>query len=147
MAVLTLMYINKHHKHIHTHTYTYVTQVCRMANVLLSLGVKKGDPVAIYLPMVVELPMTMLACARIGAIHSVIFGGFSSESLAGRILDSKCRVIVTADGVMRGAKPIMLKEIADEVRMAVIKTHAYVILYIHAHVHACNESDHAQGSR
>mmetsp|Transcript_11868 Transcript_11868/g.27587 ORF Transcript_11868/g.27587 Transcript_11868/m.27587 type:complete len:547 (+) Transcript_11868:115-1755(+) len=85
-----------------------------MANVLLSCGVMKGDPVAIYLPMIIELPVAMLACARIGAVHSVIFGGFSAESLAGRILDSKCKVVITADGVMRGPKPIKLLEITDD---------------------------------
>jgi len=102
-------------------------KVCRMANVLLSCGVKKGDPVAIYLPMIIDLPVTMLACARIGAVHSVIFGGFSAESLAGRILDSKCKVIVTADGVMRGAKPITLKQITDDaVKLCMREEHALV---------------------
>mmetsp|Transcript_1126 Transcript_1126/g.3529 ORF Transcript_1126/g.3529 Transcript_1126/m.3529 type:complete len:583 (-) Transcript_1126:201-1949(-) len=100
-----------------TKDYTFsdmFNMVCQMANVLKDCGVKKGDPVAIYLPMVIQLPVAMLACARIGAIHSVIFGGFSSESLAGRILDSKCKVIVTADGVMRGPKMIKLIEIVRE---------------------------------
>lgn len=88
-------------------------KVCRLANVLKDFGVKKGDPVAIYLPMIVELPAAMLACARIGAVHSVVFGGFSSESLMDRILDSKCKIIITADGVMRGGKKIDLLEIVD----------------------------------
>jgi acetyl-CoA synthetase len=88
-------------------------QVCRFARLLRSLGVKKGDRVSIYLPMIPELPTAMLACARIGAIHSVVFGGFSAESLKDRILDSGCRLLITADGVGRGAKKIPLKEIAD----------------------------------
>jgi len=87
--------------------------VCQCANALKNMGIGKGDRVTIYLPMVVQLPVAMLACARIGAIHSVVFGGFSADSLAGRILDAQSRVLITADGVMRGAKPIMLKKIAD----------------------------------
>ena len=88
--------------------------VCRIANVLASFGVKKGEPVAIYLPMIPELPAAMLACARIGAIHSVIFGGFSAESLASRILDAKCRLVITADGVMRGPKLVPLLQITND---------------------------------
>lgn len=74
----------------------------------------KGDRVAIYMPMVLELPIVMLACARIGAIHSIVFGGFSSDTLADRLLDSKAKVLVTADGVWRGDKLIELKKISDE---------------------------------
>jgi len=88
-------------------------KVCQCANALKELGVKKGDRVTIYLPMVVELPVAMLACARIGAVHSVVFGGFSADSLSGRIIDAQSGILITADGVMRGAKPIMLKDIAD----------------------------------
>ncbi|MDO8462412.1 MAG: acetate--CoA ligase, partial [Deltaproteobacteria bacterium] len=88
--------------------------VCRAANFLRSIGVRKGDRVAIYLPMIPELPTALLACARIGAIHSVVFGGFSAESLKDRILDAGCRFLITADGGFRGAKKIPLKEIADE---------------------------------
>ena len=88
--------------------------VCQFANVLKSQGVKKGDRVTIYMPMVKELPIAMLACARIGAIHSVVFGGFSPESLADRIVDCKSEVMITADGVMRGTKPVALKANADE---------------------------------
>uniref|UniRef100_A0A6I8SVD4 Acetyl-coenzyme A synthetase n=1 Tax=Xenopus tropicalis TaxID=8364 RepID=A0A6I8SVD4_XENTR len=88
--------------------------VCKFANVLIKLGVRKGDRVAIYLPMIPELVYAMLACARIGAVHSIVFAGFSSESLCERILDSQCVVLVTADGVFRGEKPINLKQIADE---------------------------------
>ncbi|HOB75711.1 MAG TPA: acetate--CoA ligase [Phycisphaerae bacterium] len=89
-------------------------QVCRFANVLKSRGVKKGDRVSIYMPMVKEAAVAMLACARIGAIHSVVFGGFSAESLADRIVDSGCETLITADGTYRGAKPVPLKNSADE---------------------------------
>ncbi|MBC2704603.1 acetate--CoA ligase [Desulfobacula sp.] len=88
-------------------------KVCKFANALKSKGVQKGDRVAIYMPMVPELAVTMLACARIGAIHSIVFGGFSSDALANRILDSHCKILVTTDGVMRGAKAIPLKGNAD----------------------------------
>jgi acetyl-CoA synthetase len=90
------------------------TEVCKFANVLNKLGVKKGDRVTIYMPMIPELPIAMLACARIGAIHSVVFGGFSPDSLADRIVDSKCQILVTTDGVYRGAKAVTLKANADE---------------------------------
>nr|XP_015208879.1 PREDICTED: acetyl-coenzyme A synthetase, cytoplasmic-like [Lepisosteus oculatus] len=89
-------------------------EVCRCANVLKSMGVGKGDRVAVYLPMIPELVCVMLACARLGAVHSVVFAGFSSESLCERILDSQCLFLVTADGVFRGEKLINLKQIADE---------------------------------
>ena len=85
-----------------------------MANWLREQGVQAGDAVAVYMPMVPQLPIAMLACARIGAVHSVVFGGFSSESLADRIVDSKAKVLITASGVMRGKKVIQLKQIADE---------------------------------
>jgi len=100
-----------------THTsYTYrqlTDLVCKIANALKAAGVKKGDVVSIYLPMMVELPATMLACARIGAIHSVVFGGFSADALAQRIIDGQSRVVITADGVMRGSKPVQLKSVVD----------------------------------
>lgn len=89
-------------------------QVCKFANVLKSQGVKKGDRVSIYMPMVVELVVAMLACARIGAVHSIVFAGFSAESLCERIMDSRCCLLITADGFYRGDKLINLKLIADE---------------------------------
>ena len=88
-------------------------QVCRFANVLKKHGVKKGDRVSIYMPMVPELAIAMMACARIGAVHSIVFGGFSPQSLADRIHDSGCAVLVTTDGGYRGRKPIDLKGNAD----------------------------------
>jgi acetyl-CoA synthetase len=81
---------------------------------LKSLGVVKGDRVCLYLPMVPELAFSVLACARIGAIHSVVFAGFSSGSLADRINDANCKLLITADGAKRGAKITPLKEISDE---------------------------------
>ncbi len=89
-------------------------QVCKFANVLKGLGVQKGDRVCIYLPMIIELPVAMLACARIGAVHSIVFGGFSADSLKNRILDSTCKILITADEGVRGTKPIPLKGISDE---------------------------------
>ena len=89
-------------------------ETCRFANALRSLGVAKGDRVAIYLGMVPELPVAMLACARIGAAHSVVFGGFSSESLKDRIIDAEAKVLVTADGAYRRGQVVPLKASADE---------------------------------
>jgi acetyl-CoA synthetase len=89
-------------------------QVSQFANVLKGLGVKRGDRVALYLPLIPELAIAMLACARIGAVHSVVFGGFSSESLRDRINDSQCKVLVTADGGWRRGQMVPLKKMSDE---------------------------------
>ncbi len=97
--------------------YTYrdlYREVCKFANGLKSLGVKRGDRVTIYLPMVPELPISMLACARIGAAHSVIFGGFSPESICDRINDSQSEVLITADGGYRRGNIIPLKQNSDQ---------------------------------
>ena len=89
-------------------------QVCKFTNVLKSKGVKKGDRVSIYMPMVLEATIAMLACARMGAVHSVVFGGFSAEALADRIVDSSCKTVITANGTFRGAKAIPMKPNADQ---------------------------------
>jgi acetyl-CoA synthetase len=95
-------------------TYAQLHQrVCRFANALKSLGVKAGDCVAIYLPMIPELPIAMLACARIGAVHSVVFGGFSSTALSDRISDAKAKILITADGGYRRGRVVPLKDTAD----------------------------------
>src|SRR3970282_2353191 len=95
--------------------YTAMHQlVCKMANVLRDQGVQKGDRVCIYLPMIPELAITTLACARIGAIHSVVFAGFSASAVATRINDSDCKMVITSDGGYRGNKTIDLKSIVDE---------------------------------
>ncbi len=97
--------------------YTYQLlhqEVCRFANVLRQKGIRKGDRVAIYLPMIPELPIAMLACARIGAIHSIVFGGFSADSLRSRIRDCRAKMLITADGGFRGGRVIALKRNADE---------------------------------
>lgn len=89
-------------------------QVCKMANVLKDHGIKKGDRVCVYLPMIPELAITLLACARIGAIHNVVFAGFSAKALSSRIIDSNCKMVITADGSYRGNKSLDLKAIVDE---------------------------------
>lgn len=98
------------------YTLTYaelLERVCQVANYLRGVGVKKGDFVTIYMPMVAELPIAMLACARIGAIHSVVFGGFSADALAQRVMDCRPKVMLTCSAVMRGTKSIPLKTIVD----------------------------------
>ena len=100
-----------------TRTLTYrdlLAEVSRAANALRELGVEKGDRVAIYMPMIPELPVAMLACARLGAAHTVIFGGFSAEALSDRINDAQAKVLITADGGWRRGKPVGLKHHADE---------------------------------
>ncbi len=89
-------------------------EVCKFANVLKNNGVKKGDRICLYMPMVPELAIAVLACARIGAIHSVVFAGFSAKSLSDRINDADCNILITADGGFRGAKITPLKDISDE---------------------------------
>src|SRR4051812_34700531 len=102
----------KDSKHI---TYGQLHQeVCRFANVLKARGVKKGDRVTIYMPMIPEAAYAMLACARLGAVHSVVFGGFSPDSIAGRITDCDSKIVITADEGLRGGKPIPLKKNCDE---------------------------------
>ncbi|XP_073861236.1 acetyl-coenzyme A synthetase, cytoplasmic isoform X20 [Macaca fascicularis] len=91
-----------------------LVQVCQFSNVLRKQGIQKGDRVAIYMPMIPELVVAMLACARIGALHSIVFAGFSSESLCERILDSSCSLLITTDAFYRGEKLVNLKELADE---------------------------------
>ncbi|KAK0181023.1 hypothetical protein PV327_003345 [Microctonus hyperodae] len=101
-------------------------ETCKFANVLKSKGVEKGDRVAIYMPMILELPIAMLACTRIGAVHSVVFAGYSSDSLAERMLDSKAKVLITTDGVWRGPKLLLLKTICDEA-MAKVKANDHEV--------------------
>lgn len=103
-------------------TLTYLQlyrQVCKFANVMKKLGVQKGDRVALYMPLVPELAIAMLACARIGATHTVIFGGFSADAIRDRVNDGKCKMIVTADGGYRRGSEIRLKDVVDE---AVVQT-------------------------
>ena len=93
------------------------SEVCKFANVLKSRGVEQGDRIALYMPLIPELAIAMLACTRIGATHSVIFGGFSSTALIDRINDAKCKVVITADGGWRRGKEVKLKEAVDEALM------------------------------
>ncbi len=117
--------------------------VCKTANMLKSLGVKKGDRVCLYMGMVPELLFSVLACARIGAIHSVVFGGFSAQSLADRINDCDCSILITNDGSFRGAKTIGLKDIADEA-LKTCPTIKNVIVHkrIESNINMKEERDH-----
>ena len=103
-------------------------EVCRFSNVLKLRGVKKGDRVCIYMPMIPEATYAMLACARIGAIHSVVFGGFSPESLKDRILDSDCQTVITADEGLRGGKVVPLKQNVDEALKGCPNVHTVLVV-------------------
>ncbi len=111
-------------------------EVCKLANGFKKIGIKKGDRVTLYMPMVPAAVYSMLACARIGAIHSVVFGGFSPESLAGRIIDCKSEYVITADEGVRGQKSIPLKKNTDEalkkcpnVKKNIVLKHTDLLLY------------------
>ncbi len=103
-------------------------EVCKFANVLKSRGVQKGDRVSLYLPMVPEAAVAMLACTRIGAIHSIVFGGFSSDALRSRILDSDCKVVITSDQSMRGGRKVPLKTNADEALKECPNVHSCIVV-------------------
>jgi acetyl-CoA synthetase len=103
-------------------------KVSRMGNVLRDRGVKKGDRVCIYMPMIPEAAYAMLACARIGAVHSVVFGGFSPEALKDRILDSNCQVVITADEGLRGGKAIPLKANVDKALQSCPEVHTCLVV-------------------
>ncbi len=105
-------------------------EVCRFSNVLKNRGVKKGDRVSIYMPMVPEAAVAMLACTRIGAVHSVVFGGFSPDALKDRILDSDCQVLITADEGLRGGKAIPLKVNADKALESCPRVHTVVVVKV-----------------
>lgn len=116
-------------------------KVCRLANVLKARGVKKGDRVCIYMPMVPEAAVAMLACTRIGAIHSVVFGGFSPESLKDRILDADCRVVITADEGLRGGKKVPLKANTDAALLQCPDVHTVIVLKRTGGNIACSATD------
>jgi acetyl-CoA synthetase len=103
-------------------------KVCQFANVLKNNGAKKGDRICIYMPMVPELTIAVLACARIGAIHSVVFGGFSAQSLSDRIQDAQCNIVITADGGYRGNKSIPLKSVIDEALLNCPSVESVIVL-------------------
>ncbi|QFT53252.1 acetate--CoA ligase [Microbulbifer sp. THAF38] len=107
---------------------TLYDNVCRLGNLLKSRGVKKGDRVCIYMPMIPEAAYAMLACARIGAVHSVVFGGFSPSSLKDRILDSDCRLVITADEAIRGGKHIPLKANVDKALSECPNVHTAIVV-------------------
>ncbi len=114
-----------------TRTFTYKQlheEVCRFANLLKNNGAQKGDRICIYMPMVPELAIAVLACARIGAIHSVVFGGFSAASISDRIQDAQCNIVITADGAFRGAKQIPLKSIIDEALVSCSSVKKVIVL-------------------
>ena len=109
-----------------THKMTYRqlhTAVCKFANVLKKMGVKKGDRVTIYMPMILEATYAMLACTRIGAVHSIVFGGFSPEALSGRITDCESKFLITADEGVRGGRRVPLKVNADKAAEKIGRAH------------------------
>ncbi len=112
-------------------SFTYAeaqAEVCRFANALLARGVAKGDRVAIYMPMIPELAFALLACARIGAIHSVVFGGFSAQSLRDRIEDGGCTAVITADGGWRRGKVLPLKDVVDKATAGIASVHTVMVV-------------------
>ncbi len=113
--------LNVTYQELHDH-------VCRLANLLKERGVKKGDRVCLYMPMIPETTYAMLACARIGAIHSVIFGGFSTESIKARVLDAKCEVVITADQSLRGGKSLPLKSNVDSAVVDCPLVHSVIVV-------------------
>ncbi|MBL0330721.1 MAG: acetate--CoA ligase [Bacteroidetes bacterium] len=117
-------------------------QVCKFANVLKSNGAQKGDKICIYMPMVPELAIALLACARIGAVHSVVFGGFSAAALSGRIQDSDCKIVVTTDGAYRGAKDIPMKDTVDEALEICPSVNKVIVLeHTHSNIRVNPERD------
>lgn len=102
-------------------------RVCKFSNVLKSQGVSKGDRVCIYMPMIPELAIAVLACARIGAIHSVVFGGFSAQSISDRINDSQCKLVITTDGAVRGNKTIPMKETVDDALLSCLSVEKVIV--------------------
>ncbi len=127
-------------------SFTYhelLKEVCRFSNVLRALGVEKGDRVAIYLPLIPEAVIAMLSCARIGAVHTVVFGGFSSEALRDRIQDADAKVLVTADGGFRRGKVTHLKEAADlAVKECPTVSHVLVVRHAENPIHMMSHRDH-----
>ncbi|UZD16256.1 acetate--CoA ligase [Gallibacterium anatis] len=120
---------------VNTYTYKQLhNRVCRFANALREQGIKKGDRVIIYMPMIVEAVIAMQACARIGAIHSVVFGGFSASALRDRIEDAQAKIVITANGSLRGGRIIPLKEIVDESLEIGCKSVEKVIVYYRLNV-------------
>ena len=105
-------------------------QVCKLSNGLRELGVQKGDRICIYMPMVLESVVAILACARIGAVHSIVFAGFSSSALADRINDAEAKVVITADGLNRGAKQVDLKNMVDEALLNCTSIEYSIVLWI-----------------